>query len=46
MGGGVTGLTAGLMLKNAGHKVKILEASSRIGGRVQTYRFVGILLVS
>ena len=46
VGGGVTGLTAGLMLKKAGHKVKILEASSRIGGRVQTYRFVRFLLIS
>ena len=38
IGAGVSGLTAAQMLKHAGHRVKILEASSRVGGRIQTYR--------
>lgn len=38
MGAGVSGLCAGYELKKAGFKVMILEASSRVGGRVKTFR--------
>ncbi|XP_077578996.1 L-amino-acid oxidase [Stigmatopora nigra] len=38
IGGGIAGLTAAKFLKDAGHKVTIIEASDRIGGRVETYR--------
>ncbi|TNN26814.1 L-amino-acid oxidase [Liparis tanakae] len=38
IGGGVAGLTAAKVLEDAGHKVTILEASGRIGGRVETAR--------
>jgi monoamine oxidase len=38
VGAGIAGLTAGLLLKEAGHKVTILEARNRFGGRVYTYR--------
>ena len=38
VGAGISGLTAGYLLKKAGHNVVILEASSRAGGRIQTYR--------
>jgi monoamine oxidase len=38
VGAGMAGLTAGLLLKEAGHKVTILEAQNRLGGRVYTYR--------
>jgi monoamine oxidase len=38
VGAGIAGLTAGLLLKEAGHKVTILEAQNRIGGRIYTYR--------
>jgi monoamine oxidase len=34
----MAGLTAGLLLKEAGHRVTILEARNRLGGRVHTYR--------
>ena len=34
----MAGLTAGMLLKEAGHKVTILEARNRLGGRVYTYR--------
>jgi monoamine oxidase len=44
VGAGMAGLTAGLLLKEAGHKVTILEAQNRIGGRVYTYRgFAGTM---
>ncbi|KAI8624238.1 hypothetical protein F5Y19DRAFT_324770 [Xylariaceae sp. FL1651] len=38
IGGGVSGLCAGYELKKAGFNVTILEASSRVGGRVKTFR--------
>jgi monoamine oxidase len=38
VGAGMAGLTAGMLLKEAGHRVTILEARNRLGGRVHTYR--------
>uniref|UniRef100_A0A4W5JCU0 Amine oxidase n=1 Tax=Hucho hucho TaxID=62062 RepID=A0A4W5JCU0_9TELE len=38
IGGGIAGLTAAKFLEDAGHKVTLIEASGRIGGRVETYR--------
>lgn len=38
VGAGMAGLTAGLLLKEAGHEVTILEGQDRIGGRILTYR--------
>ncbi|KAI1893460.1 hypothetical protein AGOR_G00123950 [Albula goreensis] len=38
VGGGIAGLTAAYFLEDAGHKVTIVEASGRTGGRVETYR--------
>lgn len=38
IGAGMAGLVAGSLLKEAGHKITIIEASDRIGGRIFTKR--------
>ena len=44
VGAGMAGLTAGMLLKEAGHRVTILDARNRLGGRVHTYRgFAGTM---
>jgi len=37
VGAGIAGLGAALLLKEAGHKITILEAQNRLGGRIYTY---------
>ncbi len=44
VGAGLAGLAAGIVLKEAGLEVKILEAGDKIGGRVQTDNYQGFLL--
>ncbi len=44
IGGGVSGLTAALCLQQEGMKVKLLEATDRVGGRMKTDKVQGYLL--
>lgn len=43
VGGGLAGLGAALALCDAGHRVTVFEASNRLGGRVLTYRWRGLV---
>ncbi|KFP80354.1 L-amino-acid oxidase, partial [Acanthisitta chloris] len=38
VGAGIGGLTAAKLLRDAGHKVTILEMTNQVGGRIRTYR--------
>lgn len=38
IGAGMSGLTASKILKQMGHRIKILESSDRVGGRIKTFR--------
>jgi len=38
IGAGIAGMVAGAMLKKAGHNVTIVEANTRVGGRIKTFR--------
>ncbi len=46
VGAGISGLTAGFYLKRAGHRVTIVEGSSRAGGVVKTLMQDGFILES
>lgn len=41
IGAGMAGLVAASMLKKAGHRVTIVEANTRVGGRIKTFRNTG-----
>ncbi len=38
VGAGIAGLVSAMLLKEAGHTVRLLEARNRLGGRIFTYR--------
>jgi monoamine oxidase len=38
VGAGISGLTAGWLLRRAGHDIKIFEANNIVGGRIKTLR--------
>ncbi|WP_374173268.1 flavin monoamine oxidase family protein [Flavobacterium tructae] len=38
IGAGMAGMVAAAMLKEAGHKVTIVESNTRVGGRIKTFR--------
>lgn len=39
VGGGIAGLYSALLLREQGYSVTVLEASSRLGGRIYTHHF-------
>ena len=41
LGAGIAGLSAAYKLKNKGYEVKVIEASNRYGGRIQSVEFKG-----
>lgn len=44
LGGGVTGLTAAYLLGQLGHRVRLFEASARLGGAIRTETAAGWLV--
>ena len=44
VGGGITGLAAAFELRRHGVEVVVLEASGRVGGKIQTAPFAGVAL--
>src|SRR3982751_3289701 len=44
LGAGITGLTAAFRLTQLGHRVRLFEASGRVGGAVHTERTDGWLI--
>lgn len=44
VGGGISGLTLGYLLKKSGHQVSVLEAEEHVGGNIRTIQKDGFLL--